>query len=112
MSLILEALADSSDGDDDSTSVRHAEDLFMGLHDNVGGPDPQDDSASTSEEPSPSESSDSSYLNIGLGDDTDDEETDTGSIDVDEQQPSQDLEEVSTDVAPAIPELHSYMICL
>ena len=112
MSLILEALADSSDEDNDSISVRHAEDLFMGLHDNVGGPDPQDDSASTSEEPSPSESSDSSYLNIGLGDDTDDEEIDTGSIDVDEQQPNQDLEEVSTDVAPVILELHSYMICL
>ena len=107
MSLILEALADSSDGDGDSTSVRHAEDSFLALNDNVGGPGPQDDYVSTSEGPSPSESSDSSYLNIDI-----DEEIDTGSIDVDEQQPNQDLEEVSTDVAPVILELHSYMICL
>ena len=94
MSIIIEV--DSSDGDIDLASARHAEDSFMILNDRVDETSPLDDSVSAAEE-SQSESSDSSFLNIDLDDEIDDEEIDAAeSIDLDEQQVNQELEEVSS----------------
>lgn len=104
MSIILEV--DSSNVDNDLPCIE-LEDSFMNMNNHVDETNPQDDSVSASGE-SQSESSDSSYLNIDLDDDTDDEEIDTTeSMDLDEQQPNRDLEEVSSDMTLLILKLPS-----
>ena len=94
MSIILEV--DSSDVDIDLTSVRLAEDSFMILNDRVDEISPLDDPESALEESQSESSDDSSFLNLDLDDAIEDEEIDTTeSIDLDEKQVNQELEEVS-----------------
>ena len=94
MSITLEV--DNSDVDLDLTSVRLAEDSFMVLNDRVDETILLDDSKSVSEESQPESSDNSSFLDIDLEDDSEDEEIDTTeSIDLDEKQVNQELEEVS-----------------
>lgn len=108
MSIMLEVV--NSDVDIDLTSVRHAEDSFMILNDHLDETSPPDGSVLASE--SQSESSDSSYMNIGLDDDIDDQEIDiTESMDLDEQQGNQELEDVSSDIIVVILKLHSRTLC-
>ncbi|KAF8549818.1 hypothetical protein OG21DRAFT_542691 [Imleria badia] len=95
MSIILEV--DNSDVDIGLTSVRHAEDSFMILNDHLDETTLLDGSVSAPEE-TQSVSSDSSYLNIDLDDEIEDEEIDTTeSIDLDEQQVNQALEDVDVE---------------
>ena len=85
---------DNSDVDADLTSVRHAEDSFMILNDRVDETSPLD--GSESEELQSKSSDHSSFLNIDIDDAIEDEEIDTTeSIDLDEKQVNQELEEVS-----------------
>ena len=94
MSIILEV--DNPDVDIESTSV---EDSFMILNDDgVDEANLPDDSAPASEsEESQSESSDSSFLDIDLDDEIEDQQIDTPqSVELDEHQVNQELEEVSS----------------
>ena len=104
---------DNPDVDIELTSVEHAEDSFMILNADVDETSPpDDDSASTSEE-SQSESSDSSFLDIDLDDVIEDEEIDiTESIELDEHQVNQELEEVSSYMVWVIPILHYKILSL
>ena len=111
MSITLEV--DNSDVDLDLTSVRLAEDSFMVLNDRVDETILLDDSKSVSEESQPESSDNSSFLDIDLEDDSEDEEIDTTeSIDLDEQQVNQELDEVSGGMLIVILKLHLEMICL
>lgn len=88
------------------TSVENAEDSFMVVNTGVDETTPLDDYAPASEESdSQSESSDSSFLDIDLIDEINDEEIDTTeSIELDEHQVNQELEEVDIE---ATEEAHS-----
>lgn len=86
--------AQSSDVDIDLASVRHAEDSFMVLGDYMDETGPLNDSVSALED-SQSQSSES-LPNIDLSDDIEKEVIDTTeSIDLNEQQANQEMEEVS-----------------
>ena len=99
---------DNSDVDIDLTSVRLAEDSFMVLNDRVDETSSLDDSESAPEGSQSESSDDSSILNIDLDGDIEDEEIDTTeSIDLDEQQVNQELEEVSSGMLIVILKLHS-----
>jgi hypothetical protein len=99
---------DNSDVDNDLTSVRLAEDSFMVLNDHVDETSPLDDSESMLEESQSESSDDSSFLNIDLDDDIEDEEIDTTeSLDLDERQVNQELEEVSSGMLIVILKLYS-----
>jgi hypothetical protein len=107
MSIILQV--DNSDVDIESTSV---EDSFMILDaDGVAETSPPDDSAPASEE-SRSESSDSSFLDIYLDDEIEDEDDTTQSIELDEHQVNQELEEVSNYMVGVILKLHYKILSL
>jgi hypothetical protein len=109
MSNILRLEVDNPNVDIELTSV---EDSFMILNAGVDETSPPDDSAPASEE-SQSESSDSSFLDIDLDDEIEDEEIDTTeSIELDEHQVNQELEEVSSYMVRVIPKLHYKILSL